>query len=74
MNYFGLFFPNNFVFQPGWFENVLFDVPSYSSETVIIQKDLPTFVIKIIEKIESKINTVGLYRVNGDAAEVQQIR
>ena len=32
------------------------------------------FLVKIIHMIERKKETVGLYRVNGDASEVQQIR
>ena len=56
------------------FGNALCNVPTYSSSSNKREKELPEFLVRIIKKIESKIDTVGLYRVNGDAAEVQQIR
>ena len=49
-------------------------VPTYSSSSIKREKELPEFLVRIIKTIELKIDTVGLYRVNGDAAEVQQIR
>ena len=56
------------------FGNTLKDVPKYSNAEDNSEKDLPEFLVRIIKKIEAKIDTVGLYRVNGDASEVQQIR
>ena len=56
------------------FGNVLSNVPKYSSSDIAKEKELPEFLVRIIKKIELKIDTVGLYRVNGHAAEVQQIR
>ena len=56
------------------FGNTLKDVPKYSNAEDNSEKDLPEFLVRIIRKIEAKIDTVGLYRVNGDASEVQQIR
>ena len=35
---------------------------------------IPVFVKVIIEKVEAKIDTVGLYRVNGDNAAMQKLR
>ena len=35
---------------------------------------IPVFVKVIVEKIEAKIDTVGLYRVNGDNAAMQKLR
>ena len=56
------------------FGNTLKDVPKYSNAEKKSEKELPEFLVRIIKKIEVKIETVGLYRVNGDASEVQQIR
>ena len=56
------------------FGNALCNVPTYSSSSIKRDKELPEFLVRIIKRIELKIDTVGLYRVNGDAAEVQQIR
>ena len=64
----GIFKPENV------FGNTLKDVPKYSNAEDNSEKDLPEFLVRIIRKIEAKIDTVGLYRVNGDASEVQQIR
>lgn len=35
---------------------------------------LPEFIVRCVTKIETMITTVGLYRVNGDAAVVQKLR
>ena len=35
---------------------------------------IPVFVKVIVEKVEAKIDTVGLYRVNGDNAAMQKLR
>lgn len=35
---------------------------------------LPDFLVKCVRKIEEHLDTVGLYRINGDAALVQKIR
>ena len=56
------------------FGNKLKDVPKYSNAEDKKLRDLPEFLVRIIKKIEAKIETVGLYRVNGDASEVQTIR
>ena len=58
----------------GVFNNSLVNVPKYSNSDNQKERELPIFLVKIIKMIESKIETVGLYRVNGDASEVQQIR
>ena len=56
------------------FGNILKDVPKCLNPENKSEKDLPEFLVRIIRMIEIKIETVGLYRVNGDASEVQQIR
>ena len=35
---------------------------------------LPVFVKTLVEAIEEKIDTIGLYRVNGDNAAMQKLR
>ena len=35
---------------------------------------MPEFLVKCVKKIEENLDTVGLYRINGDAALVQKIR
>ncbi len=35
---------------------------------------VPQFLVECVFRIESMISTVGIYRVNGDAAAVQKIR
>ena len=35
---------------------------------------IPEFLTKCVEKIETMMDTVGIYRVNGDAAAVQKLR
>jgi len=56
------------------FGNSLHDVPKYTNSEDKRERQLPMFLVKIIHMIERKKETVGLYRVNGDASEVQQIR
>ena len=56
------------------FNSSLDNVPKYTDSENKQERELPKFLVKIIKMIESKIETVGLYRVNGDASEVQQIR
>ena len=58
----------------GVFNSSLDNVPKYTDSENKQERELPKFLVKIIKMIESKIETVGLYRVNGDASEVQQIR
>ena len=63
------------IFKPeSVFGNILKDVPKCSNPENKSEKDLPEFLVRIIRMIECKIETVGLYRVNGDASEVQHIR
>ena len=56
------------------FGNSLHDVPKYENSEDKKERELPMFLVKIIHMIERKKETVGLYRVNGDASEVQRIR
>ena len=56
------------------FGNHLKDMPKFSNSKEKDKRELPEFLVRIITAIEAKIDTVGLYRVNGDASEVQQIR
>ena len=35
---------------------------------------MPEFLAKAIRKINAKIETVGIYRVNGDTAEVEKLK
>ena len=62
------------------FGNKLENVPLYSrgsdSSTCFYKKetDIPEFLVKSIEKIETMLSTVGLYRINGDAVFVAKLR
>ena len=63
------------------FGNHLKDMPIYHNPSVtdpILGSEihmLPEFIVRCIQKIEKMgSTTVGLYRVNGDAAVVQKIR
>ena len=44
------------------------NLPSHPTELV------PQFLVECVFRIESMIDTEGLYRINGDAAVVQKIR
>ena len=35
---------------------------------------LPEFIVRCVRKIDPMVSTVGIYRINGDAAAVQKIR
>ena len=59
------------------FGNYLADMPKFAPKDENKDNDLiglPEFLVRCIKKIESMGGTVGLYRVNGDAAVVQSIR
>ena len=36
--------------------------------------DLPEFLVRCVARIEEFVDTVGVYRINGDAAAVQKLR
>ena len=38
------------------------------------EKDIPDFLVKSVEKIETMLSTVGIYRINGDAVLVAKLR
>lgn len=56
------------------FGNDLKDIPKFLDSNEIQKQELPEFLVRIITKIELNNDTVGLYRVNGVATDVQQIR
>ena len=58
------------------FDNILEKIPKYTGNNKQIagDQDLPEFIIRCIRKIEPMIATIGIYRINGDAATVQKIR
>ena len=58
----------------GVFGNDLKDIPKYTESTSLEEQELPKFLVKIVKSIEQKLDTVGLYRINGVASEVQYIR
>ena len=35
---------------------------------------LPEFIVRCVRKIDLMVSTIGIYRINGDAAAVQKIR
>ena len=56
------------------FGSTLEDVPKFVKSKSDREKLLPEFLAKAIRKINSKIETVGIYRVNGDTAEVEKLK
>ena len=60
--------------------NNLENVPLYSGHSSNNSRfytetcGLPEFVVRCIERIESMISTVGIYRINGDASLVEKIK
>ena len=56
------------------FGNVLHDIPLWKDPQHPEEHELPEFVVRCVQKIEQMGSTVGIYRVNGDAAVVQSIR
>ena len=58
------------------FGNILEKIPKYqcNNKQNVSDQDLPEFIIRCIGKIEPMIATIGIYRINGDAAAVQKIR
>ena len=35
---------------------------------------LPVFLVRCVSRLEEFVDTVGMYRINGDAAAVQKVR
>ena len=56
------------------FGSTLEDVPKFLKSKSDREKLLPEFLAKAIRKINTKIETVGIYRVNGDTAEVEKLK
>jgi len=56
------------------FGSNLEDVPKFLKSKSDREKLLPEFLAKAIRKINTKIETVGIYRVNGDTAEVEKLK
>ena len=56
------------------FGNILNDVPLWNDPQNPDEHELPQFVVRCIKKVETLGATVGIYRINGDAAIVQTIR
>ena len=56
------------------FGSKLEDVPKFLKSKSDREKLLPEFLAKAIRKINAKIETVGIYRVNGDTAEVEKLK
>ena len=56
------------------FGNFLNYIPLWNDPQHPEEHGLPQFVVRCIQKIETGGYTIGLYRVNGDAAVVQSIR
>ena len=56
------------------FGNELKSIPKFTDSTVLHERELPKFLVKVIKKIEREIDTTGLYRINGVATDVEKIR
>ena len=54
------------------FGNDLKNVPRSIDSDSCLQ--LPEFLVRCIQKIDTMISTIGVYRINGDVAAVQKIR
>ena len=56
------------------FGSTLEEVPKFLKSKSDREKLLPEFLAKAIRKINTKIETVGIYRVNGDSSEVEKLK
>ena len=56
------------------FGSTLDEVPKFLKSKSDREKLLPEFLAKAIRKINTKIETVGIYRVNGDTSEVEKLK
>ena len=56
------------------FGSTLEEVPKFLKSKSDREKLLPEFLAKAIRKINTKIGTVGIYRVNGDTSEVEKLK
>ena len=56
------------------FGSTLEEVPKFLKSKSDREKLLPEFLAKAIRKINTKIETVGIYRVNGDTSEVEKLK
>ena len=54
------------------FGNDLKDVPKYVGTDRCL--NVPEFLVRCIQKIDTMISTIGVYRINGDVGAVQKIR
>jgi len=49
-------------------------IPKFTDSENLEEQELPKILVKLIKNIDSEIDTVGLYRVNGVAVDIQTIR
>ena len=49
-------------------------IPKFCDSENIEEQELPKILVKLIKNIEGQLDTVGLYRVNGVAVDIQSIR
>ena len=56
------------------FGSTLEEVPKFLKSKSDREKLLPEFLARAIRKINMKIETVGIYRVNGDTSEVEKLK
>ena len=49
-------------------------IPKFTESEYLEEQELPKILVKLIKNIDSQIDTVGLYRVNGVAVDIQTIR
>ena len=66
--------PKGSNFKESVFGIELSKIPKYADSIISEEKELPKFLVKVVKSIEQKIDTVGLYRINGVASEIQSIR
>ena len=49
-------------------------IPKFTDSEHLEEQELPKILVKLIKNIDSEIDTIGLYRVNGVAVDIQSIR
>ena len=67
---FELVFGNNLENVPLYLKSSDSKTNFYTDKT----SDVPEFVVRCVERIETMISAVGIYRINGDALVVGRIR
>ena len=49
-------------------------MPKFTESEYLEERELPKVLVKLVKNIELKLDTVGLYRINGVAIDIENIR